>query len=264
MAMTTTLVITRLATGCAHKKPVATTAGFTTPNGGVITSPTPLDIQGGILQGIGTVAAGVLSHGQTGPGLSPGILGISGSYTQAALGGSFAVEVGGLTAGTGDDRLDVASVANLAGSLQVTLVNGFIPSPGDEFTILRCGSPTGTCLPGDIDFAVYEGVLGNFTSHVPVLRSTGGATTATFARAAGDRYDLMAAHNGHEEGSYGHDSTGAERALFVAECLRSTSRAVLGLEAAPGDYRLHRFESDQSPPIGSRTVTTSSQSSCLS
>jgi hypothetical protein len=225
------------------------------------------------------VAAGVSSAGQTGPGLSPGILGISGSYTQASL-GSFAVEIGGLTAGTGHDRLDVSNVATLAGALQATLVNGFIPSPGDEFTILTCGSRTGTfattslpslppglqwrvdyfatavklvvllvpagrvpgdlaaespltaaksgsnltltwsatCVPGDIDFAVYEGVLGNFTSHVPVLCSTGGATTATFAPAAGDRYYLMAAHNGHEEGSYGHDSTGAERALSFAEC----------------------------------------------
>ena len=34
----------------------------------------------------------------------------------------------------------------------------------------------------------YEGVLGDFTSHVPALCSTGGATTATFAPAAGDRY----------------------------------------------------------------------------
>ena len=73
-------------------------------------------------------------------------------------------------------------------------------------------------MPGDSDFAVYEGVLGNFTSHVPVVCSTGGATTATFAPAIGDRYYLMSANNGHEEGSYGYDSTGTERALSVAEC----------------------------------------------
>ena len=255
------------------------TAGVTTQNGGVITSPTPLDIQGGLIRGIGTVAASVTNAGQTGPGLSPGILATSGSYTQTAA-GSFAVEIGGLVAGTEHDRLAVAGAATLAGGLQVTLVNGFVPSPGDEFTILTHGSRSGTftsssftplppgrqwrvdyfptevklvvlsipagrvpgdlaaetalfasksgsnitltwgatCVPTDTNFAVYEGVLGDFTSHVPVTCDTAGATSRTFTPAAGNRYYLVTAHNEGEEGSYGYRGSGAERPVSLSAC----------------------------------------------
>ncbi len=75
-----------------------------------------------------------------------------------------------------------------------------------------------SCVTTDTDFGVYEGLLTSFTSHVPVLCSTGGATTATFAPAAGNRYYLVVAQNGSEEGSYGYASTGAERAVSTAAC----------------------------------------------
>ena len=75
-----------------------------------------------------------------------------------------------------------------------------------------------TCLSTETDFEGYEGSLGGFASHVPVLCSTGGATTATFAQPAGDSYFLVLANNGSEEGSYGSTSTGAERALSASAC----------------------------------------------
>lgn len=77
---------------------------------------------------------------------------------------------------------------------------------------------TATCVPADTDFAVYEGAPGNYMNHVPVLCSTGGATTATFAPGTGSRYYLVAAHNGWEEGSDGYASIGAERSLSAAAC----------------------------------------------
>lgn len=43
-----------------------------------------------------------------------------------------------------------------------------------------------TCLPNETDFEVYVGSLGNFTSHAPLLCTTGGFTTATFAQPAGN------------------------------------------------------------------------------
>lgn len=68
-----------------------------------------------------------------------------------------------------------------------------------------------SCLAADDDYAVYEGVLGDFTSHAPVQCSTGGATSATITPAAGGTFYLVVPHNGVYEGSYGVDSAGAER-----------------------------------------------------
>jgi CxxC motif-containing protein (DUF1111 family) len=76
-----------------------------------------------------------------------------------------------------------------------------------------------SCAPGDLDFAVYEGALGNFTSHAYRLCSTGGATSAPLMPATGDSYYLIVPTNGFREGSYGRDGAGLERPKSVAECL---------------------------------------------
>jgi hypothetical protein len=76
-----------------------------------------------------------------------------------------------------------------------------------------------TCLSTETDFEVYQGILGNFASHAPVLCSTGGATTATFVQPGGNGYFLVLAVSGSNEGSYGLTSTGAERTLSAAACL---------------------------------------------
>lgn len=70
----------------------------------------------------------------------------------------------------------------------------------------------------DTDFAIYQGVLGNFTSHLPEVCTTGGSMTATFAPASGNRYYLVVAHNGSLDGSYGYTSSGAERAVSGSAC----------------------------------------------
>ena len=75
-----------------------------------------------------------------------------------------------------------------------------------------------TCLSNETDFEVYVGSLGNFTSHAPLLCTTGGFTTATFAQPAGNSYFLVLATNGTQEGSYGLTSLGAERALSSGAC----------------------------------------------
>ena len=66
----------------------------------------------------------------------------------------------------------------------------------------------GVCGGGNSDYAVYGGNLGLFDSHMPVLCSTGGATTGTFKPGAGDRYYLVVPNNGVREGSYGSASSG--------------------------------------------------------
>ncbi len=66
-------------------------------------------------------------------------------------------------------------------------------------------------LPGDTDFGIYEGTVGDFTSHVPRFCSTGGATSRTFLAAAGNRYYLVVPRNATREGSYGTDSNSVQR-----------------------------------------------------
>jgi outer membrane autotransporter protein len=77
------------------------------------------------------------------PGSSPGTLTINGNYTQTAA-GVLQMELGGLTPGSGFDRLVVNGHATLAGTLNVTLVNGFTPSVGDTFSLLSYTSRSGS------------------------------------------------------------------------------------------------------------------------
>ena len=97
--------------------------------------------------------------------------------------------------------------------------------PGTPLTVTHAAGSDLTltwgpsCSAGDSEYAVYEGSLGSFTSHTPVLCSTGGATTATIAPGAGNHYYLVVPNNGLREGSYGVRSSGSQRPAAIAACL---------------------------------------------
>jgi hypothetical protein len=75
-----------------------------------------------------------------------------------------------------------------------------------------------SCQPGDTDFAVYAGTLGDFTSHEPIACSTGNATAfGPFLPDAGNLYYLVVPHDGAHEGSYG-DATQGPRPPSGAAC----------------------------------------------
>ena len=76
-----------------------------------------------------------------------------------------------------------------------------------------------SCLPTDGNYAVYEGVIGSFESHQPVLCSTDGATTATITPGDAGRYYLVVPLGLDREGSYGRDGSGNERPSSTAACL---------------------------------------------
>ena len=100
----------------------------------------------GLLEGSGTISGNVTSDGTVGPGNSPGILSITGSYTQSGL-GTYAVEIGGSSAGQ-YDVLNVSGSAFLDGILDVSLfdLGGglFTPHLGDYFDILTADGLLGT------------------------------------------------------------------------------------------------------------------------
>jgi hypothetical protein len=75
-----------------------------------------------------------------------------------------------------------------------------------------------SCSPSDVDYAVYEGDLGDFTSHVPLLCNTGGLTTADVPEPATNKYYLIVPTDGLADGSYGKDGNGIERPGSLVAC----------------------------------------------
>ena len=116
------------------------TAGSTRLRGGGITG--SLNIVGGTLSGSGNIGGAVTSAGTVMPGSSPGTLNLMNTYVQADT-GTLQIEIGGATVGNGYDQLNVTGSATLAGTLAVSLVNGFTPQLGDSFEIMTFGSLAG-------------------------------------------------------------------------------------------------------------------------
>ncbi len=77
----------------------------------------------------------VINHGTLAPGLSLGVIGISGVYQQY-LDGTLSLQLAGTTADTLYDKLSTNNPAYLAGKLQVTTLNNFAPALGNSFTVL--------------------------------------------------------------------------------------------------------------------------------
>jgi hypothetical protein len=124
--------------------------GGTTGGNFMVAAAAVLDFGGGTLtltgtlSGSGMVQGNVINSGVIQPGQPgvPGILTINGNYTQTAS-GTLNIEIGGPNPGTGYDQLVVTGTATLDGTLNVSLLNGFVPNVGDRFQILTFGSRSG-------------------------------------------------------------------------------------------------------------------------
>ena len=94
--------------------------------------------------------------------------------------------------------------------------------PGNPLFVDRAGSDITltwdtSCGLGS-DYAIYEGVVGDFTSQLPLACTTSGLTTATVTPGAGNRFYLIVPLDGGEEGSYGVNGAGAERPASGSAC----------------------------------------------
>ena len=115
--------------------------------GGTLDPGTTLNLASGdSLVGSGTLAADLVNAGTVKPGESPGSITVQGDYTQESS-GVLEIQLGGTTAGTQYDQLTVTGTATLAGTLNVSLIDGFIPQVGDSFTILPYGTRSGSFFP---------------------------------------------------------------------------------------------------------------------
>lgn len=129
--------------GLSFEVPLVQTLGTIDLQGGDIYAYSGIDLNGGQLVGNGTIHGNVRNNGGSmSPGHSPGKITVTGDYTQGAN-GTLTMEIGGSTAGTGYDQLAVSGTATLAGTLNVTAINGFKPSVGDVYTLISAGAFSG-------------------------------------------------------------------------------------------------------------------------
>ncbi|HEY0457035.1 MAG TPA: hypothetical protein VGE41_11715 [Verrucomicrobiae bacterium] len=105
------------------------------------TSGSYLGLSNSVLMGVGTVKGNFPQFGGTRPGESPGALQVIGNFLQTNS-SLLEVEIGGTSAGTNYDQLNVSGGATLGGMLNIILTNGFSPALGDSFLILTCATRT--------------------------------------------------------------------------------------------------------------------------
>ncbi len=161
--------------------------GTLTLDMGIVTT-TALLVNGGVFQGNGYVvpfdpASGqtalVVNQGVVSPGLSAGLLSYAlTDYVQQPE-GSLRIELGGYTEpsidpDTGDiilgdfDLLTIDGSAALDGELIISLINGFVPQPGDEFPVLLASAG----MTGDFSLVTVEGfpdtLMASFRNGCPI------------------------------------------------------------------------------------------------
>ena len=132
----------------------------------------PINIGGGSVFGNGGNLVGNVSSGGT---ITPadsttttGIMTVTGSYTQNSN-GTLNINIAGLQ-NAQFNRLTVTALATLGGTLQIQLLNGFVPSVGDTFEILSCGSG---CAGA---FSTVNGTRINNSEHFVVNYNSGNVT----------------------------------------------------------------------------------------
>ncbi len=112
----------------------------------------------GVLGGDGVFDRSLISLSNSGtiaPGASAGLFTVMGNLPQAAT-SHLAIEIGGRSAGIQYDRLVASGTASFDGSLDVSLVDGFLPEAGDSFVVALFAGQSGgfaqvnlPVLPGD-------------------------------------------------------------------------------------------------------------------
>jgi hypothetical protein len=100
--------------------------------------------------GSGSITANIVNAGQFHVGASPGLLSITGTYSQSAS-GTFHLEIGGSIAGSDFDRLVVSGATSLAGTLNVSKVSGACTETGSSYEFMTFASRAG-------DFTVKNGL----------------------------------------------------------------------------------------------------------
>ena len=128
---------------------------FTAPSSGAFANQGTVDIDGtstfaapagfdnsGVLSGTGTVDGNVTnSSGDVAPGGSVGSLSVTGDLDMGS--GTVTIEIAGRADGT-FDTISVGGTASGGGTIDVTLLDGFVPIDTDDFEIVTAASTAGS------------------------------------------------------------------------------------------------------------------------
>ncbi|MBL7033256.1 MAG: hypothetical protein ISR91_03850, partial [Candidatus Delongbacteria bacterium] len=143
------------------------------------------NLNGGTLAGNGTIdlatAAGFVQAGSIAPGVSPGILYLTGSLPSEST-SVLALEFAGTTVGDDYDQLAVSGTAHLDGIITPIMLNDFLPDPGTVFTVMTHGGHSGffqesiitinDSLYFTIDYEATEVLLVARKLGIPILEIT--------------------------------------------------------------------------------------------
>jgi len=154
---------TIVGTGSSFTVKAYTQAGSSSTIDGTVNAPSGFNNNSGSLFGAGTIVAAVTSKAMLTTGDSsqkPAKFTVTGTYTQTST-GTLNVSISGTTVGTQYGQLAVSNGAALAGTLTLKLINSFIPSIGDVYTILTGSAVSGT-------FATVNGLSINSSEHFQV------------------------------------------------------------------------------------------------
>jgi hypothetical protein len=112
--------------------PVAGLGALTVSSSGTanFSSPAPVPVSASSADVAGTLAGSAFR-----------LVNDSGNYTQEP-GSTLNVKLGGLTAGTQYDQVNAAGAIALAGTLNLSLVGGYVPSAGQTFTLVQETGPS--------------------------------------------------------------------------------------------------------------------------
>jgi len=135
--------------------------------GGITVSGGSVFGNGGTLSGNTKLNGGTFNIGDA--ALTAGSESITGTYTQSS-GGALDIDIGGTTAGRQFDTLTVSGAATLNGTLNLDLINGFVPTIGSMFDILNASTLNGTT------FATVNGTGINSNEHFTVIYNSNNVT----------------------------------------------------------------------------------------
>ncbi|TWU29952.1 beta strand repeat-containing protein [Bythopirellula polymerisocia] len=111
-----------------------------TNNGTIRTNQNSFTVYYGSYSGAGDTGTGtVIMEGDLKPGSSPGIMDFGGNLSFGPAAG-LEIEIGGMIAGSQFDQVTITDIASLGGTLDVSLINSFMPSIGDTFEIITASS----------------------------------------------------------------------------------------------------------------------------
>ena len=114
-------------------------------NGAVQVSTGSSAVYFGAVSGPGSFPGGGTNffEGDLAPGASPALITFGGNVVYGTFNTLF-MEIGGTTRGTQYDAIDVAGKLTFDGTLDVTLINAFVPTLGNAFNLFDWGTTAGT------------------------------------------------------------------------------------------------------------------------